>query len=526
MASYDGGPCASRGLVKQGVLAAKKDSKYRARVAELAPLVNKYKWKNALIENGTVEQFDMLMNTLFEQREVEHALYVREKDEDKTHLHVMFSTGTTPMGKTESDQFYRDIRLALRMKGRVSATFQHVWQPFGFMKYLLKKDNNSAGDGSLQVRTWGKTPQKEKELLEMVIENEEAEEKLKEEGVNAGKTKLGEWKEKQKVREVHCEYLFELIDKYCLKNTNDIKKLNDADFKLLQAIPMWDKLLGYCIAHARTNEQRKEYLTMLDIACEVTKWDRFTHLNTSMGVTVLDEFFEFHLIDKQEFAENLIRWADMHYPKKNTMYFQGESNSGKSYLMQAFIGWARNVNRVTNNSNFWAMNLPDSTFIVMEETMVEQKTIEDMKLLFAGETFNADVKNRVPQEVKRAPVWVCTNANIWNSVPAAQEPLKNRLICDFSRLRKFDYLRNVDKAIHPRSVRAWLNKHLPNPPARPVDTSSNDSDQWESDAEVDEFIATYESEGEKCPQDCICQFCLPNAQKPADDTIELDDSGE
>ncbi len=73
----------------------------------------------------------------------------------------MFSTGTQALGKADSDAFYKDIRLALRAKGNVRVTFQHVWQPYGFMKYLLKKDNNRAGDGSLQVRTWGRTPLKE-----------------------------------------------------------------------------------------------------------------------------------------------------------------------------------------------------------------------------------------------------------------------------------------------------------------------------------------------------------------------------
>ncbi len=67
------------------------------------------------------------------------------------------------------------LELRSNMSGNVPtclATFQHVWQPYGFMKYLLKKDNNRAGDGSLQVRTWGRTPLKEKELLDMIIEND------------------------------------------------------------------------------------------------------------------------------------------------------------------------------------------------------------------------------------------------------------------------------------------------------------------------------------------------------------------
>lgn len=212
----------------------------------------------------------------------------------------------------------------------------------------------------------------------------------------------------------------------------------------------------------------------------------------------------------------------MHYPKKNTMYFQGESNSGKSYIMQSFIGWANNVNRVTNNSNFWAMNLPDSTFIVMEETMVEQKTMEDMKLLFAGETFNADVKNRTPQEVKRAPVWVCTNADIWNSVPAAEAPLRNRLICNYNRLKPFDYLARVDKAIHPRSVRRWINEHCKELPQRPKVDSPAKDDQWADDSEVDEYIAAYQSDEERCPQDCICDECVPQAQKPEEISIDTD----
>ncbi len=40
----------------------------------------------------------------------------------------MFSTGTQALGKADSDAFYKDIRLALRAKGNVRVTFQHVWQ--------------------------------------------------------------------------------------------------------------------------------------------------------------------------------------------------------------------------------------------------------------------------------------------------------------------------------------------------------------------------------------------------------------
>ncbi len=123
---------------------------------------------------------------------------------------------------------------------------------------------------------------------------------------------------------------------------------------------------------------------------------------------------------------------NMTHDKINTIVFFGPTNTGKSLLANLIINnmLVGIVQRTGDQSAFHLSNLVNKTCAIMEEPRITAVTVNDMKLLFGGEsTLEVGIKHQDSERLDRIPIVVTTNTDLGRWIPTADAvPLKSRTI--------------------------------------------------------------------------------------------------
>lgn len=119
------------------------------------------------------------------------------------------------------------------------------------------------------------------------------------------------------------------------------------------------------------------------------------------------DFFMFHSIDIEKFSYDLNIWLSMSDFKRNTLFFKGPTNSGKSLLVNCIIepfvpAFISGINK--NQSEFVFMPALTSNMVVLEELFLTIDTVNDFKRLMEGGYMTVHMKYHSPQVLRRRPV--------------------------------------------------------------------------------------------------------------------------
>ena len=111
------------------------------------------------------------------------------------------------------------------------------------------------------------------------------------------------------------------------------------------------------------------------------------------------------------FFASFIVIADKQLTKINSFVLQGETNSGKSLLMNLLTKPMRPtvLMRQGDASQFYLQNLVNATACLFEEPMITALTVNTMKLIMGGEPCVTDVKNQQSHMIERLPCFFTTN---------------------------------------------------------------------------------------------------------------------
>lgn len=147
--------------------------------------------------------------------------------------------------------------------------------------------------------------------------------------------------------------------------------------------------------------QTKEYFT---------KWTREQNINPD------DILRDMHAVLK------------MTNSKENTLYLQGASNAGKTFILKGIVPVDSKAGYHTTSKDFpfgEAVNQP--IILINECTLESPAKAEVYKNIFGGEPTQVNIKNRSSQLMPRKPVLLTTNDPVWKEVAAQKQPLLNRL---------------------------------------------------------------------------------------------------
>lgn len=137
-----------------------------------------------------------------------------------------------------------------------------------------------------------------------------------------------------------------------------------------------------------------------------------------------------HKVD--QFASDLIRIVNRRNGKKNTMWIQGISDSGKSQFMESFCRTYFMDQYGTPNNN------PKTTFIwndclfkrliLWEEPHITIDNIEDTKIILGGQDCRVDAKYQTGAVLIGTPFIITSNHELWYNCPEQRQALMNRVV--------------------------------------------------------------------------------------------------
>ncbi|KAL4240969.1 hypothetical protein ACF0H5_001751 [Mactra antiquata] len=142
-------------------------------------------------------------------------------------------------------------------------------------------------------------------------------------------------------------------------------------------------------------------------------------------------FLYFWCLEQQNNSNDLLR--NMHNvlkqtnPKKNTLYFQGASNAGKTYLCKLLIPIDSIAGYHTTSKEFPFGEAVYQPIILINELTIESTAKAELyKNVLGGEPTQVNIKNRPSQIMERKPVVLTTNQHIWKYITNERQPLLNR----------------------------------------------------------------------------------------------------
>nr|QKE54864.1 MAG: nonstructural protein [Parvoviridae sp.] len=122
----------------------------------------------------------------------------------------------------------------------------------------------------------------------------------------------------------------------------------------------------------------------------------------------------------------LYQWITKSDSKRNTIYIEGPSNTGKTSL---FLGLKQvcPYGEIVNGLTFNFEALVDAVWGLWDEPLCAPEVVEKFKQISGGETTQIPIKFKKPVTLPRTPILVCTNTPIWRWCPNQEPMLKNRM---------------------------------------------------------------------------------------------------
>ena len=118
----------------------------------------------------------------------------------------------------------------------------------------------------------------------------------------------------------------------------------------------------------------------------------------------------------------------MYHPKKNTLYLQGTSNAGKTYVLESLVPHKDKVGQHITSRDFCFQECINKPVIMINEiTLQNQTESEQYKNILGGEPTYINLKNRNAELLYRKPVFFTSNLPIWRFVSNDRQPLINRM---------------------------------------------------------------------------------------------------
>jgi hypothetical protein len=228
--------------------------------------------------------------------------------------------------------------------------------------------------------------------------------------------------------------------------TNLEKLYSRTNFKTL-----WDKARRSNIEAIRAESFTSKIHT-LSRSTE-SKKDSFRYLTVDTSLQVFDMILDTWGIDKNAFLGELFAVLEGIKPKKNTFILEGESNSGKSYLIRSLFPIFDNIigeiHAATQNAFAFQEDCVGKCLLVAEEFMIIPELADQLKLLMEGSECKVAVKHQSDSYINRTPLLCTTNNSITQWLHGNDKvAIQNRVY--LHQTKACPGLKEVEKPLNPR----------------------------------------------------------------------------
>ncbi|KAL7631826.1 UNVERIFIED_CONTAM: hypothetical protein RMT77_017876 [Armadillidium vulgare] len=215
-------------------------------------------------------------------------------------------------------------------------------------------------------------------------------------------------------REIEFDYIYDILEE---KNARSVDKLKCSlcpiEFRFLCC------QLGYNYEpKIKTVLDHKNGLIFLKQLKEpiIERFIILTPPAESIQEEWIKRFFNSNEIDIIEFLAWFIIIADKRCHKINTLVVYGNTNTGKSLVIRTLLENENYGYVVRNNGKLMFDNLVLKNFALLEEPIIKENVINELKLFFEGAEFEANIKNNPSKTLGRIPTFVTTNHKLESSL--------------------------------------------------------------------------------------------------------------
>ena len=163
------------------------------------------------------------------------------------------------------------------------------------------------------------------------------------------------------------------------------------------------------------------------------------------------------------FISNIFAWIDKEISKKNTFTIIGPPSSGKTYFMDTVCDLLWNCGKMKNFSRIQQFPLDDCfnrRVLIWNEAAVaaDSVNINKAKEILEGHDTVADRKYLPPGYVRRTPVAITSNNDLWAVCQSEAQAFQDRMF--YYRWHRQDWLKKFQKKPHPlawKYIYEWFN---------------------------------------------------------------------
>lgn len=186
-------------------------------------------------------------------------------------------------------------------------------------------------------------------------------------------------------------------------------------------------------------------------------YPQFDFCSRREGYEIIQDICRFNYIDPKELYTTVKNVLNRNTKKRNSIFFYGPKNSGKTLLANSIIRGTflySTLQNVQGRNSFEFSELCSCRAVLMNEPMITDATVEIFKNLLEGQEVSVPVKYKENQIISRVPIIITSNFDIaiYTSRRSEQEETINAR-CFRYTFRTCDNLINFEKDINPWS---WL----------------------------------------------------------------------
>jgi hypothetical protein len=186
-----------------------------------------------------------------------------------------------------------------------------------------------------------------------------------------------------------------------------------------------------------------------------SKKDSLKYLTVDTSLQVFDMLMDTWGLEKNHFLGELFAVLEGIKPKRNTFILEGDSNSGKSYLIRSLFAIFDNIvgeiHAATQNQ-FTFQDCVGKCLIVAEEFMIIPELADQLKLIMEGSECKVSVKHMPDLYISRTPLVCTTNNSITQWLHGNDKiAIQNRIY--LHQTKACPGLKEIQKPLNPRM---WL----------------------------------------------------------------------
>ena len=231
------------------------------------------------------------------------------------------------------------------------------------------------------------------------------------------------------------EELINLMNKYQTTDKTTLNKLimdrddkDDQDkVKYLMRNANWRQVYQRATDEVITRNDHKQY-NYFEQFMQITNDRGQKMMSVEDTALFLHQWCDEQRIPYHTLLMEIYAVLNMTHPKRNTLYLQGTSNAGKTFLLTGIFPFKDLVGSHITSKEFPFQECVQRPVILINElTLSTQQECELYKNILGGEPTMVNIKNKKAELMERKPVFITSNNPIWQFVSNESVPLRNRM---------------------------------------------------------------------------------------------------